>query len=88
MKVGRPVRDFLLNVDTILHKTLSKLKPEVGLTREHIVWAYRLFLDREPESEAVISGKLLAWATTKDLRMDFMTSSEFRTKNPTDIAYT
>jgi hypothetical protein len=24
-----------------------------GLTREHVVWAYRLLLDRDPESEDV-----------------------------------
>ncbi|MCR4406819.1 MAG: FkbM family methyltransferase [Anaerolineae bacterium] len=88
MKSDRFIRDFLLGVDGVLHKGLSKLETGVGLTREHIVWAYRLFLDREPESEAVVSGKLLAWKTTKELRMDFMTSLEFRAKNPEDLAYT
>jgi len=29
-----------------------------GLTREHVVWAYRLLLDRDPESEDVIGPKL------------------------------
>jgi SAM-dependent methyltransferase len=52
------------------------------MTREHIIWAYRLFLDREPENEAVISGKLDAWRTTPELRAHFMSSQEFQQKNP------
>jgi hypothetical protein len=51
------------------------------LTREHIVWAYRLFLDREPEHESAVLEKLNAWTTTKELRTDFMASSEFHLKN-------
>jgi FkbM family methyltransferase len=58
------------------------------ITREHVIWAYRLFLDREPESQAAISGKLNVWGTAKQLRADFMTSPEFRLKNPKGFAYT
>lgn len=56
------------------------------ISDEHVVWAYRLFLDREPESTEVITEKLRAWRTTRDLRADFMTSAEFQQKNP-DLAY-
>jgi FkbM family methyltransferase len=55
--------------------------------RDHVVWAYRLFLDREPESESAITLKLAAHASTPDLRRDFMTSAEFHQKNGPDIAY-
>jgi FkbM family methyltransferase len=53
-----------------------------GLTRDHVVWAYRLLLDREPESDAVIEPKLVGSRDTKALRQHLMTSGEFREKNP------
>ncbi len=56
--------------------------PERGLTREHVVWAYRLFLDREPESEGAILGNLAAWESTSALRDHFLTSEEFQSRNP------
>jgi len=52
------------------------------ITRDHVVWAYRILLDREPESEAVISDRLKAYGTTQQLRADIMTSPEFGVKNP------
>ena len=58
-----------------------------GLTREHVVWAYRLLLDRDPESEDVIGPKLAGSRTTAELRHHLMTSAEFRHKNP-DFAHT
>jgi FkbM family methyltransferase len=57
-----------------------------GLTVEHIIWAYRLFLDREPDSDSMVQQKLWSWSNTPELRTDFMTSPEFRAKNP-DTAY-
>jgi FkbM family methyltransferase len=57
------------------------------LTTEHIIWAYRLFLDREPDNDTVVRQKLRAWSNTPELRAEFMTSPEFRAKNP-DLAYT
>jgi FkbM family methyltransferase len=53
-----------------------------GLTREHVVWAYRLLLDRDPENEDVIGPKLAGSRDTSDLRRHLMTSGEFREKNP------
>jgi len=58
-----------------------------GLTREHVVWAYRLLLDREPENEDVIAPKLAGSRDTRELRRHLITSSEFREKNP-DFAHT
>lgn len=52
------------------------------LTREAVIWAYRLYLDREPESEAVIEEHLRKCASTQELRDNFIYSTEFRQKNP------
>ena len=61
--------------------------PPSGLTREHVIWAYRLLLDRDPENEDVIGPKLAGARTTAELRHHLMTSAEFRDKNP-DFAHT
>jgi len=50
------------------------------LTREHLVWAYRLFLDREPESEVVIKRQLQGLSSVKELRRQFVNSAEFRSQ--------
>jgi FkbM family methyltransferase len=57
------------------------------LTREHVVWAYRLLLDREPENEDVIGPKLAGSLNTRELRHHLMTSAEFQEKNR-DYAHT
>ena len=57
------------------------------ITQDDIIWGYRLFLDRDPENERVIPEKINALGTTRDLRADLMTSSEFFQNNP-DLAYT
>ena len=53
-----------------------------SITRDHVVWAYRLLLDREPESEEAIQPKLRAWKTTSELRADIVSSAEYKVKNP------
>jgi FkbM family methyltransferase len=58
-----------------------------GLTRDHVVWAYRLLLDRDPESEDVIGPKLAGSRDTRELRRHLMTSAEFQEKNR-DYAHT
>jgi len=58
-----------------------------GLTREHVVWAYRLLLDRDPENEDVIGPKLAGSRDTSELRRHLITSAEFQSKNP-DFART
>jgi FkbM family methyltransferase len=58
-----------------------------ALTRDHVVWAYRLLLDRDPESEDVIGPKLAGSRDTRELRNHLITSAEFRDKNR-DYAHT
>jgi len=58
-----------------------------GLTRDHVVWAYRLLLDRDPENEDVIAPKLAGSRDTRELRHHLMTSAEFQDKNR-DYAHT
>src|SRR5713101_7274358 len=58
-----------------------------GLTREHVVWAYRILLDRDPEDETVIGPKLAGSRDTRELRHHLMTSAEFQEKNR-DYAHT
>jgi FkbM family methyltransferase len=58
-----------------------------GLTRDHVVWAYRLLLDRDPENDDVIGPKLAGSRDTRDLRHHLMTSAEFQAKNR-DYAHT
>jgi len=59
----------------------SASRPE-RLTREHVIWGYRLFLDREPENERVIDEKIETTHSTHELRTNFMLSPEFGEKNP------
>jgi len=47
--------------------------------REATIWAYRLFLDREPESEAVIK-EASTFETSEQMRNTFIYSKEFLAK--------
>jgi FkbM family methyltransferase len=69
---------------TITH---SMVHDRPSLTRDHVIWAYRLLLDRDPENEDVIGPKLAGSSTTAELRHHLITSAEFRDKNP-DFAHT
>lgn len=53
-----------------------------NLTRDHIVWCYRLFLGREPESEAVIAARL-GLPSVKALVDEFLSSPEFLLRHKT-----
>jgi 2-polyprenyl-3-methyl-5-hydroxy-6-metoxy-1,4-benzoquinol methylase len=48
------------------------------LTAQDVRQAYKFFLNREPESEAVISEKLKHYSSFDDLRRDFINSPEFQ----------
>ena len=52
-----------------------------GLSKEHVIWAFRLFLDRDPGGEAFITEKLESNTDTKQLRRVFMLSPEFVENN-------
>ena len=53
------------------------------LTREAVLWAYRLYLDRELESDRVVDEHLCKCSSTEELRNNVIYSNEFREKNPT-----
>jgi FkbM family methyltransferase len=57
------------------------------LTRDHVIWAYRILLDRDPENDAVVAAKQAGYQSTKQLRADIVTSAEYADKNP-DFAAT
>jgi SAM-dependent methyltransferase len=54
-------------------------------TREAVTWAYRLFLGREPESEAAVSHHLSHSPELSTLRDTFVGSAEFGTRAPTRL---
>src|SRR3954470_12113255 len=57
-----------------------------ALSRDHIIWAYRILLDRDPENDAAITPKLRGCHSTQQLRADIVTSREYQEKNP-DFAH-
>ncbi len=52
--------------------------PRRSISADAIVWAYRLFLDREPESEATVEQLARALPNTTAIRRQFMGSREYR----------
>ena len=57
------------------------------LSRDTVAWAYRILLDREPETEDVLLPKMRAYDSTRQLRHDMVTSDEYQEKNR-DFAHT
>ena len=55
-----------------------------SLNKDAMIWAYRLFLDRDPENEAVIEDKLNHLSDTQSLRREFLGCEEYQlnSKNP------
>ena len=76
MSSDGPPRNAVLAAQVSRPVARRTLKPR--LSREHLLWAYRLFLDREPESEALLTSMLAEIETTEDLRQRFFSSEEFR----------
>ena len=72
------IYDTLLGRDA-LDKEARKLSPEA------VTWAYRLFLDREPENDDIIESKLMFLETTQELRAHLMGCVEFQEKNSTPL---
>ena len=50
----------------------------MAIDRAYVVWAYRLFLNREPESDEVVQAKSLIYDSVEQLRRDFTASAEFQ----------
>jgi FkbM family methyltransferase len=53
----------------------------MSLSREHVIWAYRLLLDREPENDDVVDKKARGLSSTQELRAELVASEEYREKN-------
>ncbi len=62
----------------LMTRFLSKPQDKNDRNTEAVRWAYRLFLDREPESEDVLLGRS---TSTAALRSEFMASPEFNSRN-------
>lgn len=58
-----------------------------GVGKDDVKWAYRLFLDREPDGDE-IARMIAAVPAPADLRRVLLSSDEFRQKNPIDLAFT
>ena len=62
----------------MIRRILSRLRDEPRpLDSEAIVWAYRLFLDREPENLQSVREMAAALRTSAEIRRCFMASEEF-----------
>ena len=61
-----------------LNRSVARRK----VTPKMVTWAYRLFLDREPEDARMVAAKVSGCTTFEDLRREFLASEEFRQKNP------
>lgn len=74
---------MLRKIQNSCFQLASKLFPSPNhISPESIAWAYRLFLDREPESPRVVADKLNRLASTQDIRQEFISSEEFKQKTP------
>lgn len=51
------------------------------VTRDEVIWAYRMILGRNPENEQVVADHL-HFATVNDLRAHFLDSREFHSTRP------
>jgi 2-polyprenyl-3-methyl-5-hydroxy-6-metoxy-1,4-benzoquinol methylase len=74
---------FYSRAKTLIRFWRNSTHASKRLTKEAVVWAYRLFLDREPEDDGVIDEHWRKSDSTKALRANFIYSTEFREKNPT-----
>jgi SAM-dependent methyltransferase len=66
----------------IMNYLAKEPTPPAGLTPEAVVWAYRLFLDREPENQEVVDYKVKSFTNSYELRREFIHSYEFKQNNP------
>jgi SAM-dependent methyltransferase len=56
-------------------------RPAIEVTPEAVAWAYRLFLDREPESREAVDDKVRSFSAVSDLRKALLGSPEYRSRN-------
>jgi hypothetical protein len=53
----------------------------MAMSREDVIWAYKIFLGREPESEETIASQLANGQSRLELIMQIMESEEFAAKH-------
>ena len=63
------------------------MESAASLSRDHVLWAYRLLLDREAGPQDDVEGKLEVVRSTRDLRATFLSSPEYAHKNPTGAGF-
>lgn len=91
MRVTNWFRSILASKVAILRGRRDNVRDDgVGahsdeMSCDHVVWAYRLLLDREPESEKAVQDKLGVWRNTRELRYDLLNSTEYQSQNPAAI---
>ncbi|MCF8127328.1 MAG: class I SAM-dependent methyltransferase [Deltaproteobacteria bacterium] len=76
---GRKMFAKFINLYLKVHGRLFGTEQRTSL--EAIIWAYRLFLDREPENPLAVADELKRLANTVDIRNEFLNSDEFKKKN-------
>jgi FkbM family methyltransferase len=59
----------------------------MNINRDLVIAAYRLLLEREPETEEVIQQALATCRNTEELRSMFLGSAEYATRNANPITY-
>lgn len=62
-------------------------RPGAALSRQHVLWAYRLLLDREAGPLDDIDGKLATFTTARELRTAFLSSPEYAHFNSKGSAF-
>ena len=69
-----------------LNRAGSKNQAPIHVSgQDAVTWAYRLFLDREPETSEVIEDKVLRLSDTKGLRESFFGCNEFKNIHPVQL---
>lgn len=53
----------------------------MAMSREDVIWVYRIFLGREPESEATIDAQINSGSTRTQMIIEVMRSDEFLSKH-------
>jgi SAM-dependent methyltransferase len=75
-------RGFSDMISSFLNKLVrfQRRSAQQAVSLQAVEWAYRLFLDREPENRAVVVERATRHNNTMELRQEFMNSDEFRRK--------
>ena len=53
----------------------------MAMSREDVIWVYKIFLGREPENEGVIDAQINSGRSRIEMIAQIMESEEFRSKH-------